>query len=474
MNIKEYHNNLIKKNFSVTEFIRGIFNNIEKENSSLNIFLSLHKETALQKAKKIDHKIEQGEKIGILEGVPYAVKDNILIKGYTSTAASKILQNYIATYNATVIEKLNYVGAIVLGKTNLDEFAMGSSTENSAFGVTKNPFDEKLVPGGSSGGSAAAVAKDWGLFALGSDTGGSIRQPASFCGVLGIKPTYGRVSRWGLIAMASSLDQIGPFAKSTDDLALVLQTISGYDELDATSHNEKFYWEENFDQNEFIKNIKIGLPKEYFQKGLDPDIEKLIRRTAQNLKKRGAKIIDIKMPLSPYALAAYYIIMPAEVSSNLARFDGIKYGYATKKETKNIIDFYSKTRSEAFGLEAQRRILLGTFVLSVGYSSKFYLKANKIKEALINDFKKAFAKVDIILTPTTPTLPFKIGERLSDPLSMYLADIYTVSANLAGIPAMSLPCGQINKIPVGLQLMAPWFKEEKMLKLSKAIEMLQK
>lgn len=472
MTIKDYHNNLINKKFSAKEYISGIFQDIESSltSRSVNAFLSLHKEEALKKASEIDFKISKREQIGVLEGVPYAVKDNILIKGYKATAASRILANYYATYNATVIEKLNNSGAIILGKTNLDEFAMGSSTENSAFGPTKNPFDLTRVPGGSSGGSAAAVAKEWGLFALGSDTGGSIRQPASFCGVFGLKPTYGRVSRWGLIAMASSLDQIGPFAGSTDDIAFVLEAISGKDELDATSREKKFYWQEDFDQKEFIKNIKIGLPKEYFKQGLDPKIETSVKQVVAKLENLGAKVIDISLPLTPYVLAIYYIIMPAEVSSNLARYDGIKYGHAYKNGVNDIIDYYSQTREEGFGVEAKRRLLIGTFVLSAGYSDKFYLKAQEVKNALISDFMEAFSKVDIIITPTSPTLPFKIGERSQDPLSMYLADIYTVSANLTGIPAISIPIGKINGLPVGLQLMGDWWDEEKMLKLSKAIE----
>jgi len=470
MTLREFRDNLTNKKFSATEFISGIFDNIEKENSVFNVFLSLFKNEALKKAYLIDEKIKKGESLKILEGVPYSVKDNILIKRTKTTAGSKMLENYIAPYNATVIEKLNNLGAIALGKTNLDEFAMGSSTENSAFGPTKNPYDQNYVAGGSSGGSAASVAKKWGLFSLGSDTGGSVRQPAAFCGVFGLKPTYGRISRWGLIAMASSLDQIGILANSTDDIALVLQEICGKDDFDSTSRQKDFIWQQDFDRQLFLKNLKIGLPKEYFQEGLDPKIEKQIKIIVEKLESLGAKIVDISLPLTPYALAIYYIIMPAEVSSNLARYDGIKYGYSFNNGTTDIIDFYRKTRLYGFGKEAQRRILLGTFVLSVGYAEKFYLKAQQIQKALINDFKRAFTAVDILITPTTPTTAFKIGEKTKDPLSMYLADIYTVSANLTGIPAISIPCGMVNNLPVGLQLMAPWWQEEKMLKLSKVIE----
>lgn len=475
MTIKEYHNNLVSKKFSAAEFVSGIFRDIEKENDYLNVFLSLYKEEALLKAKKVDEKLNRGEAIGILEGAPYAVKDNILIKNTKTTAGSKMLENYIAPYDATVIEKLNAEGAIALGKTNLDEFAMGSSTENSAFGPTKNPYDATRVAGGSSGGSAAAVAKNWAVFSLGSDTGGSVRQPASFCGVFGLKPTYGCLSRWGLIAMASSLDQIGIFANSTDDIAIVLKVLSGKDELDATSQDKTFNWEgRDFDIKNFLKNIKIGLPAEYFQEGLNSEIKKIVKEKIGKLEQLGVKVLDISLPLTPYALAVYYIIMPAEVSSNLARYDGIKYGYTfSKEQTKDLIDYYMKTRSEGFGAEAKRRILLGTFVLSHGYADKFYLKANEIRNLMIQEFQEAFKQVDIIITPTSPTLPFKIGEKIKDPLSMYLADIYTVSANLAYIPALSVPAGKIGALPVGLQLMGAWWEEEKMLKLSKVIESLR-
>ncbi len=471
MTLKEYRDNLLNKKFSAVEFISEIFQDIE-ENKQINAFLTLNKENALKKAKEIDEKIGRGEEISILEGAPYSVKDNILVKGCRTTAGSKILSDYFATYNATVIEKLNAKGAIMLGKTNLDEFAMGSSTENSAFGPTKNPLNLNFVPGGSSGGSAAAVAKGWGIFSLGSDTGGSIRQPASFCGVFGLKPTYGRVSRWGLIAMASSLDQIGPLGKTTDDIALILEIISGKDELDATTVKKDFCWEGQFNKKDFIRNIKIGLPKEYFQEGLDLRIKHKIWEIVTKLENLGAKVVDISLPLTSFALAIYYIIMPAEVSSNLARYDGVKYGYYYQNQTSDIIDYYAKTRDKGFGPEVKRRLLIGTFVLSAGYAEKFYLKAQKVRKALVGDFKEAFSKVDLILTPTSPTLAFEIGERTQDPLSMYLADIYTVSANLVGIPALSIPIGKIEKLPVGLQLMASWWEEEKMLKLSKIIESL--
>ena len=410
----------------------------------------------------------------MLAGISVAVKDNILIRGGKATAASKILENYVAPYDATVVKNLKEEEAIFIGKTNMDEFAMGSSTENSGFGPTKNPIDLERVPGGSSGGSAAAVKAGFCVYALGSDTGGSIRQPASFCGVVGFKPTYGAVSRHGLMAMASSLDQIGPITKNVDDAATVFEAIRGRDELDSTSVNRD--WPDyNFLD---IEDIKIGVPREYFTHGLDPEIEKNIKQVIAKLEKDGAKIKEISMPYNEWALAAYYIIMPAEVSANLARYDGMKYGYSKisnlKSEVSDLMEVYLKTRQEGFGDEVRRRIMLGTYILSHGYYDAYYTRAQKVRRLIKKDFDHVFDSsgdnIDVILTPTTPSTAFKFGDKTQDPLSMYLADIYTVSVNLAGAPAISLPCGEVGKLPIGLQLIGKNFDDVKLLRIAKSVE----
>jgi len=383
----------------------------------------------------------------VVKGIPIAVKDNILVKGLPCTAGSKILEHYIAPYSATVIKRLKKAGFGVLGKTNMDEFAMGSSTENSAFGPTLNPLDQERVPGGSSGGSAAAVAAGLVDFALGSDTGGSIRQPASFCGVLGLKPTYGAVSRYGLIAMASSLDQIGPLARTVSDIKMIFDIIKGRDKMDSTSIDLPL-------PPRIPEEINIGIPREYFKKGLNPEIERLIKEKIKILKKLGFKIKKISLPNSKYALAAYYLIMPAEVSSNMARFDGIRYG---------------ETRDQ-FGPEVKRRIMLGTYVLSHGYYDAYYKQAQKVRRLIKEDFDRAFRKVDLIITPTTPTTAFRLGEKTDDPLTMYLSDIYTVPINLAGVPAMSIPGGKINGLPVGLQIISRAYEEELIFELANVFQ----
>ena len=411
------------------------------------------------------------------QGVPIAVKDNMLAIGMPTTCASKILENYQPSYQATAIGKLEQNGLGVFGKTNMDEFAMGSSTETSAFGLTKNPHDLTRVPGGSSGGSAAAVSSGMALAALGSDTGGSIRQPASFCGVVGLKPTYGRVSRYGLVAMASSLDQIGTFTKDVKDAAYLLNIISGFDKFDSTSSKENVpnYLES---LNKGVKGLKIGIPKEYFAEGMDADVEKNIKEAIKKYESLGAEIVEISLPNTEYALAVYYILMPAEVSSNLARFDGIRYGYSIERDlgigNTTLDEVYKMSRAKGFGPEPRRRIMLGTFVLSHGYYDAYYLKAQKVRTKIIEDFKNAFEKVDVIATPTTPTPAFKIGEKISDPLTMYLSDIFTVSANLAGVPALSLPCGIVEregkKLPVGLQLIGKHFDESTILRAAHSLE----
>lgn len=405
-----------------------------------------------------------------LSGIPYALKDNMLVEGTFATSGSRILENYRSAYDATVVKKLKATGAQLLGKTNMDEFAMGSSGENSAYGVVRNPRDVERVPGGSSAGSAAAVAADLCVFALGSDTGGSIRQPAALCGVVGLKPTYGRVSRHGLMAMASSLDQIGPLTKTVHDAASVLGVIAGHDHLDATTAAQTVAdFTEGLDRD--ITGLKVGVPKEYFGEGLAPEVRVQVERGMAALEKRGAKLVDISLPHSESALAVYYIVQPCEVSANLARFDGIRYGHSTTKAA-NLLEVYTKSRAEGFGPEPLRRIMLGTYALSAGYFDAYYLKAQKVRALIRRDFDRAFEKVDIIVGPTSPTTAFRIGERSDDPLAMYLSDIYTVPMNLAGVPAVSVPVGVgvDSGLPVGLQIIGPMFGEHAILRAAWHIE----
>ena len=479
LTIEKAHKGLIKKEFSAVEMTNFYLKKIKKENKKFNSFLTLTEKLALKQARKVDEKISQRQKIGPLEGIPIAIKDNMLVKDYKTTAGSKILENYNAVYDATVIKKLKKAGAIILGKTNLDEFAMGSSTENSAFGVTKNPLDITRVPGGSSGGSAAAVTADQCVAALGSDTGGSIRQPASFCGVVGFKPSYGMVSRYGLIAMASSLDQIGSIAKNVKDTKLIFRIIQGQDKMDSTTVNSKIFNSQfsisnKFSMNQFSK-LRIGIPKEYFEKGISKDVKEKVEKAIKGLEKAGAKVRKVSLPYTKYALAVYYIIMPAEISANLARYDGIKYGYRSKTDQSrtglNLLTHYLKTRAQGFGDEVRRRIILGTYVLSAGYREAYYGKAQKVRALIRKDFEKVFKEVDLLLTPTTPTTAFKINEK-KDPLAMYLSDIYTVPSNLAGLPAISIPCGETDKMPVGLQIIGPQFQDEFLLGVAELCEQL--
>ncbi|MFZ5364023.1 MAG: Asp-tRNA(Asn)/Glu-tRNA(Gln) amidotransferase subunit GatA [Patescibacteria group bacterium] len=462
--IKEAHEGLVEKKFTSVELTEACLAEIKKLNKKLNVFITVDEKGALAQAKEVDKKIAAGEEIGILEGVPVAIKDNILVKDVRCTAASKILENYVAPYDATVIEKLRIAGAVILGKTNLDEFAMGASTETSYFGPTKNPHDLKLVPGGSSGGSAAAVAANMCVYALGSDTGGSVRQPSSFCGVVGMKPTYGAVSRYGLMAMASSLDQIGPITKTVEDAQIVFDVIRGKDKNDSATV-ERF--EADIQKLE-TKKLKIGWPKEYFISGMDKEVENCVRSVVSKLEKSGAEIKEVSLPYAEYALAVYYLIMPAEVSANLARYDGVRYGYQSKK-AKTLLDSYLKTRAEGFGDEVKRRIMLGTYALSAGYYDAYYFQAQKMRTLIREDFEKVFKEVDCLIMPTSPTTAFKIGEKIDDPLTMYLSDVFTVSANVAGLPAISVPAGVANKLPVGVQVMAPWFAEKKLFEISKLI-----
>jgi aspartyl-tRNA(Asn)/glutamyl-tRNA(Gln) amidotransferase subunit A len=464
LTIEKVHQSLLKRDFSAVELTKAYLKRIEKEDKEIHSFLTVCEKDALLQAEKIDEMISDKKDIPLFAGIPLAVKDNILVEGVKCTAASKILENYIAPYNATCINKLKKQGIVILGKTNLDEFAMGSSTENSAFGPTKNPNDTTRVPGGSSGGSTAAVAADLCLIALGSDTGGSIRQPASFCGVVGLKPTYGAVSRYGLMAFASSLDQIGPITKTVQDCRMVFEAIKGKDELDSTSVESRVSG-----SGFLVSGLRIGVPKEYFIEGTDPEVIKLIKRAIKKYEEKGAKIKEISLPNTEYALPSYYIIAPSEASANLARYDGIKYGYS-KLKNRSLLDVYLQSRGEGFGDEVRRRIMLGTYSLSSGYYEAYYLRAQKVRTLIKKDFDTAFEGVDVIFSPVCPTPAFKIGEKTKDTLKMYLSDIFTVSINLAELPAISIPCGEIKGLPVGLQIIGKPFEEEKIMDIAEILE----
>lgn len=445
--------------------VEKVLENADRLNKILNAFLTIDKEYALRRAQELENSIVQGK----LYGLPIAVKDNICTNWTQTSCASRILANYRPQYNATVIEKLLAEGVIVIGKTNMDEFAMGSSNENSAFGIVRNPWDLERVPGGSSGGSAAAVAAGIVDVALGSDTGGSIRQPASFCGVFGIKPTYGRVSRYGLVAFGSSLDQIGVFGRTTRNVAEVLEVISGRDERDATSANVPVpEYTKHLDDD--IKGVKIGFPRSLFGEGLDAEVKSLVEQAIENFASIGAKVVEIDLPLLKYGIAVYYIIATAEASSNLARYDGVRYGFRAE-DAHELRQMYYRTREEGFGAEVKRRIMLGTYVLSSGYYDAYYAKAQKVRTLLKNDFQSAFQKCDVIVMPTSPTVAFRIGEKTDDPLAMYLSDVYTVTANLASIPAISVPCGLSKEgLPVGMQILGNYWSESLLLSLSNAYE----
>ncbi len=472
LTIKKFHDGLLKKDFSALEITRAFLKEISEKDSEIGAYLSLNEDEALRQAKAVDASVANGEPMGVLAGVPLAIKDNILIKGLPATAASKILENYVASYDAGVIQKLKVKKVVFLGKTNMDEFAMGSSTENSAFKITRNPHDHERVPGGTSGGSAAAVAANLALGALGSDTGGSIRQPAAFCGVVGLKPTYGAVSRSGLIADTSSLPQIGTLTKTVEDAALLFNAIRGRDPLDATSSDTNYGDELLNPKYEKIKNFTVGIPNEYFVEGLDENIKKAIELAMKTMESFGVKFKKISLPHTKYALSCYYIINYAEVSSNLARFDGIRYSRinaddfpresASSPRKSALFELYESQRGKGFGAEAKRRIILGTFVLSSGYYDAYYKKAQQIRRLIKNDFDNAFKDVDIILTPVTPELPFKIGEKTEDPLSMYLSDIFTIPVNLAGLPAVSIPVREMKGgLPIGFQLIGkPWHEPD--------------
>ena len=448
--------------------VQAVFGQIDEKEELLNCYVTLDREKALEEARRVQKQIDAGILTGPLAGVPFALKDNLCTEGMLTTCSSRILGKFIPTYSAEAVERLKKAGAVILGKTNMDEFAMGSTTETSAYGVTRNPRNTEHVPGGSSGGSAAAVAAGECFAALGSDTGGSIRQPASYCGVVGMKPTYGTVSRYGLIAYGSSLDQIGPLAKDVRDCAVILDAISSYDTKDSTSLKREYGFAEALKKD--VAGMRIGIPKDYFGEGLDPQVKEAVEKAAGVLKEQGAILEEFDLSLVEYAIPAYYTIAAAEASSNLERFDGIKYGYRTP-DYEGLHNMYKKTRSEGFGAEVKRRIMLGSFVLSSGYYDAYYLKALKVKALIKKAFDQAFAKYDMLLGPVAPTTAPRLGESLADPLKMYLGDIYTISVNLAGLPAISIPCGMDEKgLPIGLQLIGDCFSEKKLIQAAYTYE----
>ncbi len=469
LTIKEAHAGLKNKTFSCRELTEACLDRIKRLEPQLNSFITVTGTEAKRRAAAVDASIKQGDKINVLSGLPVAVKDNIMTRGIETTAGSNILKGYRPPYTATVVSQIEKASGLIIGKANCDEFAMGASGENSAYQPTKNPWDLKRVPGGSSSGPAAAVSSGECLYALGSDTGGSVRQPAGFCNLVGLKPTYGRISRHGLISLASSLDQIGIFTKTVEDCAEVLHKISGHDKKDSTSVKKTVTnYPEQLKQK--LPKLKLGVPKEFFVDGMDKEVEKVIRKALDKYSEMGYEITEISLPSTPEALAVYYLILPAEASSNLARYDGIRYGLSDDAKAKSLEEIYRHSRAAGFGPEVKRRIMLGTFVLSAGYYDAYYLKAQKVRTLIIQEYQKAFEKVDCILTPTSPTPAFKLGEKYEDPLTMYLSDIFTVSANIAGLPGISIPAGFINDLPVGLQIMAPHFEETKLLQVAQAYQ----
>ncbi|MEK6681735.1 MAG: Asp-tRNA(Asn)/Glu-tRNA(Gln) amidotransferase subunit GatA [Nitrospirota bacterium] len=467
LTIHELHEKLKNKEISAKELTESVFKRLSETEEKIKAYLTITKDEAQKETEEADKNIKSGN-ASPLTGIPLAIKDNICTDGIKTTCASRILESFIPPYDAAVITKLKKSGYILVGKTNMDEFAMGSSTENSAFGATRNPYDLDRVPGGSSGGSAAAVAADECIAALGSDTGGSIRQPAALCGIVGMKPTYGRVSRYGLVAFASSLDQIGPLTKDVADCAVMMNAISGHDPCDSTSANIPL---PDFTKSlvKDVKGLKIGIPEEYFIEGIDKDVDKAVRDAIKLLEGLGAESVKIKLPNTGYAIATYYILATSEASSNLARYDGVKYGL--RAEGKDLIDMYMETRAKGFGSEVKRRIMLGTYALSAGYYEAYYKKAQQVRTLIKMDFDEAFKKADVIITPTTPTAAFKIGEKTQDPLQMYLSDIFTISVNLAGVPGASIPCGFTkDELPIGLQIIGRPFDEETIIRTAYTFE----
>ena len=464
----QLHEMLLRKEVTCREVTEAVLKRIEKVENRIHAYITLLSDSAMEQATLADTRYEKGL-AGPLTGIPLAIKDLICTKGIRTTCGSHILENFIPTYDATVIEKLKTAGAVFVGKANMDEFAMGSSTENSFFGPTHNPWDLARIPGGSSGGSAAAVAADECIASLGSDTGGSIRQPAACCGVVGLKPTYGLVSRFGLVAFASSLDQIGPFGKDVRDIALLMNGISGHEPRDSTSVDIPVPDYRRALIND-VRSIVLGVPREYFIEGIDPEVESAVREAIRTLEKLGAKVVEVSLPHSEYALAVYYIIAPAEASSNLARYDGVKYGFRAKGN-HDLLEMYKESRSQGFGAEVKRRIMLGTYALSAGYYEAYYRKASQVRTLIQEDFRKAFSQCDVLLMPTAPTPAFKLGEKVDDPLQMYLSDIFTIPCNLAGLPGLSLPCGFSRQgLPIGLQILGNHFQEEKLFRVAYTYE----
>ena len=462
--IAQARHQLLEKKYSAVELLDAVYKRIEAVDDQVQAYIHLTRDIARQQAEAADRKLAAGEDAQLL-GVPIALKDLICMKDTPTTCASHILENFVSPYDATVVKRLKAAGAVLIGKTNMDEFAMGSSNENSYFHATKNPWDLNRVPGGSSGGSGAAVAANECMGALGSDTGGSIRQPAAFCGITGLKPTYGRVSRFGLVAFASSFDQIGPMTKTVEDAAILMNVIGGHDPMDSTSANVDLP-DFTVSLSNDVKGLKVGIPEEYFAKGLDASVEKAVQEAIQMLESMGLQTVKVSLPHTEYAVATYYILACAEASANLSRYDGVKYGYRSE-HSENLMDMYTNTREEGFGEEVKRRILLGTFVLSSGYYDAYYLKGQKARTIIKRDFEEAFRQCDVMAGPIAPAPAFKLGEKLDDPLQMYLSDIFTISANLAGIPAISIPCGQSeNGLPVGLQLMGKHFDEATLLNVA--------
>ena len=460
---------LKSKKISAVELTKSVLDRVDKVDSKVGSYITICKEEAVKRAEEVQTRIDKGDAVSPLAGIPMALKDNMCTKGIATTCGSKMLNNFIPPYDSTVVKKLQQESTILLGKLNLDEFAMGGSTENSYFKITKNPWDLERVPGGSSGGSAAAVAANEAVFSLGSDTGGSIRQPASFCGVVGMKPTYGAVSRFGLVAFASSLDQIGPLTKDVTDCALVLNAITGHDSMDSTSADVD-YPDYTKSLVNSVKGMKIGIPKEYIAEGINSEVKKAVLDAVETLKQLGAECEEFSLPVNEYAIPAYYLISSAEASSNLARYDGIKYGYRAEKFT-DLLDLYKQTRSEGFGAEVKRRIMLGTYALSSGYYDAYYKKALQVRSLIMDSFDKAFSKYDVVLGPTAPTTAYKIGEKLDNPLEMYLGDVYTVSVNIAGLPGLVVPCGlDSNNLPIGLQLIGKPFSEGTLIRVAYTFE----
>ncbi|RGS71914.1 MULTISPECIES: Asp-tRNA(Asn)/Glu-tRNA(Gln) amidotransferase subunit GatA [unclassified Mitsuokella] len=465
------HDMLVNKEITSVELTQDVLQRIDEVEGDVEAYLTITREEALKQAAAVDEKIANGEEISFLEGIPGAIKDNICTKGVKTTCASKILEHFVPPYDATVMTKIKAENPVLLGKVNMDEFAMGGSTENSAYHVTHNPWNLDCVPGGSSGGSAAAVAAGTAIWALGSDTGGSIRQPASFCGVVGMKPTYGRVSRYGLVAYASSLDQIGPLTRDVTDCAHLLNIIAGHDEMDSTSSTADV---PDYTKSlvEDVKGLKIGLPKEYFVKGMDPEVEQAVRAAIEKYKELGAEVVEISLPHTEYAISTYYLIAPAEAATNLERYDGVSYG--ERVDGEDLVQMMTNTRDEKFGEEVKRRIMIGNYALSAGYYDAYYLKALKVRTLVQQDYMEAFKKVDVIMAPTAPTPAFKIGEMIADPLQMYLQDVCTVPLNLAGLPGISIPCGKSSKgLPIGLQIIGKALDEATLIRAAYTYEQSQ-